>query len=383
MTKGFNKLQKERRKFMVGASLLGFGLATGLTSCASTKYNSQVIAKPGLAKLRISTDRVIKETVGLRPFRKNGFRLESEELGNKTIVHNYGHGGSGWSLSWGTSNMAVEKAIATGADSYAVMGCGVIGLTSARLLQLAGKKVTIYTKDLPPNITSSKATGTWSPSYSVIEDEYMTESFKTTWKKACLFSFKSYQNLLGLNDEVKWVDDYFVDTGAPRKGGHSSELHVDGLLPKKVVLTGDQHPFQFEHVTWSTTMVFNIPGYLQKMMNDFFRFGGKLEIKSFESTEDVDQLAENCIINCTGLGAKAIFKDENLMPIAGQLSFLIPQDNFNYRLTTPGGYAIPRKDGIVLGGNTIKGSWDTTPSKAQTEKVVNALSEVINGMKIG
>ena len=70
-----------------------------------------------------------------------------------------------------------------------------------------------------------------------------------------------------------------------------------------------------------------------------------------------------------------------MMPVSGQLSFLIPQPEFNYRLSTPGGYAIPRKDGIILGGNTIKGNWDTTPDPAQTEKVVSALMEVVGQMK--
>ena len=37
-----------------------------------------------------------------------------ERVGDKTVIHNYGRGGSGWSLSWGSSRIAVEKAMATG-----------------------------------------------------------------------------------------------------------------------------------------------------------------------------------------------------------------------------------------------------------------------------
>src|SRR5438477_120452 len=45
---------------------------------------------------------VLNERVGLRPFRKSGVRLEREKLpDSRTVIHNYGHGGSGFTLSWG------------------------------------------------------------------------------------------------------------------------------------------------------------------------------------------------------------------------------------------------------------------------------------------
>lgn len=104
------------------------------------------------------------KTVGLRPFRTIGPRLESEQLGSKTLVHNYGHGGSGWSLSWGSGMLARDEVMKTGVKQVAVIGAGTIGLTTARLLQeLSGFEVTIYAKDVAPNVTSSLATGTWSP----------------------------------------------------------------------------------------------------------------------------------------------------------------------------------------------------------------------------
>ena len=50
---------------------------------------------------------VIGETVGLRPAR-NAVRLEPEYFGDKVAVHNYGHGGSGFTLSWGCAKDVVE-----------------------------------------------------------------------------------------------------------------------------------------------------------------------------------------------------------------------------------------------------------------------------------
>ena len=52
--------------------------------------------------LKIEKPRVLRERVGLRPFRKSGVRLEKEKLRDgRTVIHNYGHGGSGFTLSWG------------------------------------------------------------------------------------------------------------------------------------------------------------------------------------------------------------------------------------------------------------------------------------------
>ncbi len=52
--------------------------------------------------LKIDNPRILRERVGLRPFRRSGVRLERERLRDgRTIIHNYGHGGSGFTLSWG------------------------------------------------------------------------------------------------------------------------------------------------------------------------------------------------------------------------------------------------------------------------------------------
>ena len=59
--------------------------------------------------LHIDKPRVLAERVGLRPYRRSGVRLEREKLRDgRIVIHNYGHGGSGFTLSWGCAREVVE-----------------------------------------------------------------------------------------------------------------------------------------------------------------------------------------------------------------------------------------------------------------------------------
>jgi len=84
-----------RRSFLRGA------LATGAL-VAATRANAfaLVSSQRRLAPVKVSRDRIIREVVGLRPYRAEGFVVAAERLGDKLVVHNYGHGGAGITLSW-------------------------------------------------------------------------------------------------------------------------------------------------------------------------------------------------------------------------------------------------------------------------------------------
>ena len=116
-----------------------------------------------LAPIRARTERLFDITCCLRPFRAQGPRIEAEHVGHALVVHNYGHGGSGWSLSWGSGTLALRLAMQRNPKEIAVIGCGAIGLTTAILAQEAGAKVTIYAKDLLPDTRSARATGSFTP----------------------------------------------------------------------------------------------------------------------------------------------------------------------------------------------------------------------------
>src|SRR5215510_879444 len=116
-----------------------------------------------LGRVLVSADRIIRTDVGLRPFRPSGFVVRGETLGDKLLVHNYGHGGAGVTLSWGTADLAARLALEAPARQIAVLGAGAVGLATARLLQQRGASVTIYAAALPPDTTSNIAGAQWFP----------------------------------------------------------------------------------------------------------------------------------------------------------------------------------------------------------------------------
>jgi D-amino-acid oxidase len=75
---------------------------------ADSATTTQIVAECSRA-LKIEKPNVLAERVGLRPFRKSGVRLEHDHLRDgRTIIHNYGHGGSGFTLSWGCAENVYE-----------------------------------------------------------------------------------------------------------------------------------------------------------------------------------------------------------------------------------------------------------------------------------
>src|SRR6185503_17268284 len=175
--------------------LLQVPLAATLAGCSATEAVPSRDGPP-LVPIRARTDRIIDIAVCLRPFRPAGPRVETERVGNALVVHNYGHGGSGWSLAWGSSDRAVRLALQASPTEVAVIGCGALGLTSAILAQRAGARVTIYARDQLTETTSARATGEWTPDSRIALASAAAANFGTVWEEMARSAFKTHRNYL-------------------------------------------------------------------------------------------------------------------------------------------------------------------------------------------
>src|SRR5438309_7277734 len=138
------------------------GSAALLSGCATLGTRPVAGCTP-LPPVLADQSRVIRTIAGLRPYRRQGFVVRTEPLGDKLLVHNYGHGGGGITLSWGTAKLATELGLPGHSGAVAVLGSGAVGLATARLVQEAGFAVTIYAAAPPPEPTSNTAGGQIAP----------------------------------------------------------------------------------------------------------------------------------------------------------------------------------------------------------------------------
>jgi D-amino-acid oxidase len=333
-----------------------------------------------LRPVACSAERVIRTVAGLRPFRPSGFVVRTDRIENKIIIHNYGHGGAGITLSWGTAQLALEEAERSGNTEFAVLGCGVIGLTTARLFQRRGFTVTIYTKDTPPNTTSNIAGGWWAP-VTLFEQGRQGSAFSAQYVRAAKFAHRYYQNLTNDYYGVRWLPMYLL---GDEPSGDTAFPEIDQLFINDRKLRSDEHPFPMARVERFWSMLIEPPIYLNALLRDYLLAGGKVVVRDFQNIPEVLALEEPAVVNCTGLGARKLFNDAELTPVKGQLSFLIPQPEIDYCTAGPGElYMMPRRDGILLGGTHERGVWNLEPDPMQSARIVNQHMSLFQGMHLG
>lgn len=387
-----------RNRRAVLTALGGLG-ATGLAGCASLAAPRVVppaapprFLTPPLAPLDLSPSRITRITVCLRPFRAAGPRLDVEMVGDKRVVHNYGHGGSGWSLSWGSSTIAARNALEGGTREVAVIGCGALGLTSATLLQRAGAKVTIYAKDRTPQTRSFRATGVWSPDSRVADADKVSTAFPALWEEMARTSFAMHQTYLGLPGEpVSFHDNYTLFDAPPappsvtlpagvppvRFAEYNDRLH--DLVPHSRELTAAENPFPVARARLGVQMQFNVSDLAHLLTSDFLAEGGQIVPMTFETPAALARLKEPVVVNCTGYGARALWKDETITPVRGQIAWLAAQPEAPYGLYYRHVSVVSRPDGIVVqqtgdGRMWGYGSTDETADHAEAEAAIAAVA---------
>ena len=334
----------DRRSFAAGSAVL-------LSGCATVGARRSAGCTP-LAPVDVDESRVIRTMAGLRPYRRSGFVVRAEALGEKRLVHNYGHGGAGITLSWGTSKLAAELGLQGHGGPVAVLGSGAVGLATARLVQEAGFPVTIYAAALPPDTTSNIAGGQFHP-FGLFRDDAVTPEWRAQFVRALDYSWRRFQIMVGDDYGIRWLPTY-VQADSP------DAKVIANFPPINRMLNPAEHPFPVASVLRYDTMYVETGRYLRQMTRDVLLAGGRIEVRQFATPADIGALPESLVINCTGLGSRELFGDQELRPARGQLAILEPQPEVRYAYTVDG-YMFPRADGIILGGTFELDQWDATP----------------------
>ena len=316
---------------------------------------------------------MIRTVAGLRPYRRSGFVVRSEPLGDKRLVHNYGHGGAGITLSWGSSKLATELGLQGHSGPVAVLGAGVMGLSTARLAQEAGFPVTIYAAAMPPDTTSNIAGGQFHP-FGLYREDAVTPEWKAQFARALDYSWRRFQIMVGDEYGIRWLPTY-------SEARRPEQMAIPTFPPINRMLDPREHPFPLDGVLRIDTLYVETGHYLRQMLRDVRLDGGKIEVRRLATATDIAALPENLVFNCTGLGSRELFGDQELRPARGQLAILLPQPEVRYAFTGSSGYMFPRPDGIVLGGTFELDQWSTTPEPDAISQILDSHKQFFEGFR--
>lgn len=393
-----------RRNVLKGALGAAGMLAIGSRARAAVD-TAQPGGRPRLMPMRLTPDQLIDVKCCIRPLRAAGPNLSTETVGDCLVVHNYGHGGSGWSLSWGSAEIAVGKALSVVPSAIAVVGCGIIGLTSAIVAQRAGLKVTIYARELLPRTRSFRASGSFTPGSRIALAAPAGPQFGEQWEQMARFSWKMFRTFLGLpGDPVAFSDSYSVsdkpierrkwpadpsitqtweNSGLPAQNAEFAHLdeRIRDIVPQPVNLMPEENPFGTPFAQRTSQMHFNFPSYGHLLLTEFFERGGRFVMRDFHSPAELGRLPEKVVIHSTGFAARALWSDRTIIPVRGQTGWLVPQSDADYGLRFNNMSVLSKADGMVIMNNNpdlgdMLGVGDSyeVPDRAPIEEAMTALA---------
>ena len=231
-----------------------------------------------------------------------------------------------------------------------MVGCGVIGLSTAVRLREAGISVRIVAAAPPRATTSNVAAAVWYPYRAYPEDRVLVWGRKTfrVFEELSRVPESGVSMREGLEIWRKPVSDPWWAHAVPHQVRRCSK---DELPPGY----SDGHAF--------VAPIVEMPIYLRYLLDRFLAAGGSVEERALDSLEEAGEA--RVVVNCAGLGARDLVGDLSMAPIRGQIVRVRNPglERFVLDEANPEGvtYIVPRSRDCILGGTAEEGEWETEP----------------------
>lgn len=278
------------------------------------KVNPQIVK---LTPPNISRATILEKIIGTRPMRQGRFNLSVERVSGKLIINCYGMGGAGWTTLFGS----VEKAISLFKNtkshpslSIRVIGSGCFGLTTAVELSRRGYHVSGITTKSLYEIPSWKAAG-----YFALVSVKTSPEEQAELHEIGMNTFRVYQAIEQgthpyiTKDAVKFMPVYCSkDTDAGVE-----DLEKSGLIPPKeeVSLDFGNGVVHHDYLKYMTYFM-NTTALMQELVHEVGQLGVKITLQEVHS---FDEIHEDIIFNCSGLGGRELNSDDKMIPVRGHL----------------------------------------------------------------
>lgn len=338
------------------------GGAAWLTAQTARPTGAATSRTAPLLAPRLSDDLIVGTVAGIRPYRRGGPRIQRQDVAGKIIVHNYGHGGAGHTLSWGSAVEAADllRDLPPRRTGVVVLGAGVVGLTTALVLQERGFRVRVCARDFPPHTTSDVAGAEWSPD---IVERGATATEQLRFDRMLVHSWRRFNALVGRGWGITPRPIYEAD--GVRTG-------LDELPPTLKRRGRPLASFPFAPGRSGRvyqTLLIEAPLFMARLADEVRRNGCTFTTQSFAHPDQLASLPEPVVINGTGLGAATLFADDALVPIRGQLVHLKRQP-LPYLVDHASGYLVPRSDVLVVGGSFEEGRAEARTDPATCARIL-------------
>lgn len=251
--------------------------------------------------------------------------------------------------------------------TVAVLGAGVIGLSTACLLLRAGCDVTIYAESVPPFTGSDVACAVWCP-FFVGEAKFASADRQASQRLWAEQSWLMFEALQDSNVGVRWTtniemypsqveEPFWADIVKDFSSGHDPSL-----------------PPGFTFQTTFRTFIVETPRYMAELVAGFVGQGGRIVNRRVASVDDVTDLDARIVFNCTGLGSRTLWGDNDVRPVKGQLLLHAPRD-LVHTLGAGDFAVVPRSDALVL-GTLFEEDFDTAePTDEASDRIWETVSQ--------
>lgn len=242
-----------------------------------------------------------------------------------------------------------------------VVGAGVVGLTCALRLLAAGHRVDVLARDLPLETTSSVAAALWYPYLAFPQDKV------TAWAAAAYAEFAG-QSAGGVEGVVMRSGTELLSRRLPDPSWIDAVPALERVEPRPPYVDG-----------WSfVTPVIDMPRYLAWLSEQILDAGGSITRMALARLPDAP-----LVVNCSGLGSRALAGDTTTRPVRGQVVVVEQFGLDEWWLAGEGSagevptYVIPRTDEVILGGTDDDGDWSRTPSPEVAEDILRRTTALV------